>query len=405
MKYIVILGDGMSDYPVPQLNNKTPLQYAKKPNIDFLARHGQVGMVKTIPDGIAPGSDAANLSVMGYNPKEYYTGRSPLEAVSMGIKLTETDLALRCNLVTLSEKESEYCDKIMVDYSSDEISTNEAAELIKVVNSHFKSDMIVFYSGISYRHCMVWKEGPLGFECTPPHDILDKSIGDFLPKGNSSEVLQDMMIESYKLLKDHPVNKSRIQKGLKPANSIWLWGQGRKPSLSSFNEKYKIKGSVISAVDLIKGIGICAGLNSVDVEGATGNIHTNFLGKAHAALKELEAGQDFVYVHIEAPDECGHRYEIENKVRSIELIDEQVVGPILENLDKNYPDYKILVLPDHPTPLSLRTHTSEPVPFIIYQKSKARLNNIEGYDEFQAKESGLVINDGYTLMDRFINTK
>jgi len=400
MKYVVILGDGMSDYPIPQLGNKTPLQYAKKPNIDCLAKYGELGMVKTIPDGIPPGSDAANLSVMGFDPKVYYTGRSPLEAASIGIDLKETDVAFRCNLVTLSE-DDDYAEKIMIDYSSDEISTKEAEELIFAVNKHFQTSDISFYSGVSYRHCMVWKNGPLGLGLVPPHDILEKKISPYLPKGEFGKILLQMMQESFEFLKDHPVNKARIAKGLKPANSIWLWGEGKKPAIPKFHEKYGIHGSVVSAVDLIKGIGICAGLKPVDVEGATGNINTNFAGKANAALSELDSGSDFVYVHIEAPDECGHRYEIENKVRAIELIDEQVVGPIMQGLEK-YDDYRILILPDHPTPLSLRTHTSEPVPFLIYRKSRKKISGAEGYDEFQARNTGIYIEEGYKLMDYFI---
>lgn len=400
MKYVVILGDGMADHAVPQLNNKTPLQCAQKPNIDLLAQNGLVGMVKTVPEGIPPGSDAANLSVMGYNPHLYYTGRSPLEAVSMGVGLSASDVAFRCNLVTLSDAE-DYAGKTMIDYSSDEISTEEAAQLIEAVNHHFKTGEIAFYAGISYRHCMVWKDGPGGFACTPPHDILERKIAGYLPQGPHSRVLLDMMIESSKFLKDHPVNKSRISRGLRPANSIWLWGEGKKPAIPKFIDKYGIRGTVISAVDLIKGIGMCAGLESIDVEGATGNIHTNFSGKAEAAISALKSGKDFVYVHIEAPDECGHRYEIENKVRSIELIDEKVVGPILKALEE-YEDYRVLVLPDHPTPLDLRTHTREPVPFILYQKSLRKPSGVTGYDELQAGSTGLLIEEGYTLMDRFI---
>ncbi|HPD00877.1 MAG TPA: cofactor-independent phosphoglycerate mutase [Acetivibrio sp.] len=400
MKYVLILGDGMADYPIQQLDNKTPLQYAKKNNIDFLAQHSEVGMVKTIPDGIPPGSDAANLSVMGYNPREYYTGRSPLEAVSMGINLSDTDVAIRCNLVTLSEDE-DYTQKTMIDYSSDEISTEEARELINDVNRHLKSQDINFYPGISYRHCMVWNNGLTGLNLTPPHDILEKKITDYLPKGEITKLLLDMMVKSYDILKDHPVNKARISRGLRPANSIWLWGEGKKPLLSKYYDRYKINGSVISAVDLIKGIGILAGLKNVDVEGATGNIHTNFIGKAQAALKELESGQDFVYLHFEAPDECGHRFEIENKVKSIEIIDEQVVGTILKGLEK-YEDYKLLILPDHPTPLSLRTHTPDPVPYLLYQKSKPKKSGVTGYDEVQAASTNIFFNEGYKLMDHFI---
>lgn len=402
MKYVLVLGDGMADYPVLQLDNKTPLQYAKKPNIDFLAKNAEVGMVKTVPDGIPPGSDAANLSVMGFDPKKYYTGRSPLEAVSMGLELSDTDVALRCNLVTLSD-EVDYTDKTMVDYSSDEISSAEAKELIEAVNAQFKKDNICFYPGISYRHCLIWSNGLTGLELTPPHDISGKKVRDYLPKGEKNSLLLDMMVRSHDILKDHPINKARIAKGLSPANSIWLWGEGKRPSLARFDEKYAIKGSVISAVDLIKGIGILAGLRNIEVEGATGNIHTNFIGKAHAALKELESGQDFVYLHVEAPDECGHRNEIENKVRSIELIDEQIVETLIKGMEK-YDDYRIMVLPDHPTPLSLRTHTSEPVPFLIYQKNRPKKASVESYTEELAKTTGIYFPDGYKLMDYFLKS-
>lgn len=400
MKYVLILGDGMADYPLVQLDNKTPLQYAKKPNIDFLAQKSEVGMVKTIPDGIPPGSDAANLSVMGYNPKLYYTGRSPLEAISMGIDLSDTDVAIRCNLVTLSD-DGEYNRKTMIDYSSDEISSEEARELISEVNKHFKSDSVCFYPGISYRHCMVWNNGPTGLDLTPPHDILEKKVTEYLPTGEDNKMLLDMMLKSYDILKDHPVNRARVARGLRPANSIWLWGEGKKPSIPKFHDKYRLNGSVISAVDLIKGIGILAGLRNIEVEGATGNIDTNFSSKAQEALKELESGQDFVYLHIEAPDECGHRHEIDNKVKSIELIDEKVVGPIIKGLEK-YDDYRILILPDHPTPLSLRTHTREPVPFLLYQKSNQINSGVAGYDELQADKTNIRFNEGYKLMDHFI---
>ncbi len=400
MKYVVVLGDGMADCPMPQLGDKTPLECAKKPNIDNLARKGEVGMVKTVPDGIAPGSDVANLSVLGYNPKKYYTGRSPLEAVSIGVKLEDTDTAFRCNLVTLSDDES-YEDKIMVDYSSDEISTQESRELMYEIEKRFGNDVVKFYPGISYRHCMVIKNGPEKYGLTPPHDISDKPIKEYLPKYESGQLLLDMMKESNKFLGEHPVNKNRISRGLRPANSIWLWGQGKKLTIPGFFEKYGVKGSVISAVDLIKGIGLSAGMRSIDVEGATGNIHTNFKGKADAALKELENGQDFVYIHVEAPDECGHRFEIENKVKSIELIDEKIVGTLLKGLEK-YEDYRILVMPDHPTPLSIRTHSSDPVPYIIYQKNALKSSSIDGYTEKEAAKTGLYIDEGYTVMDRFL---
>jgi 2,3-bisphosphoglycerate-independent phosphoglycerate mutase len=400
MKFIVVLGDGMADYRVAQLGNRTPLQCAKKPNIDRLAEYGEIGMVKTIPDGIPPGSDAANLSVMGYDPGKYYSGRSPLEAVSMGVELSDTDLAFRCNLVTLAVDGS-YESSIMLDYSSDEITTAEASELIREINKHLANDEINFFPGISYRHCMVWKKGSGSRSLTPPHDILERNIAAYLPAGDFSEMFLSMQRKSCEILKDHPVNRSRIARKLRPANSIWLWGEGRRPAIPKFIDKYGIEGSVVSAVDLIKGIGLCAGLDSIDVEGTTGNIHTNFKGKAEAALKELKRGKDFVYVHVEAPDECGHRFEIENKVKSIEYIDKLVVGTLLEGLAA-YDDYSILVLPDHPTPLSLRTHTSEPVPYILYRKGSEKSSGVKGYDEFQAQRTGIYIKDGYTLMDRFL---
>lgn len=401
MKYVVVLGDGMADYRMPQLGNRTPLQCAKKPNIDYLAANGETGMVRTIPEGIPPGSDAANLSVMGYDPEKFYTGRSPLEAVSMGVRLSDTDLAFRCNLVNLAV-EGDYESAIMIDYSSDEISTAESSELIKEINRYFSNDDIIFYPGISYRHCMVWHRGSGSRKMTPPHDILEKRITPYLPTGDSSGMLLDMQKKSYEILKDHPVNKARIARGLRPANSIWLWGEGRRPAIPRFIDKYGLKGSVVSAVDLIKGIGICAGLESIDVEGATGNINTNFRGKAEAALKELHSGKDFVYVHVEAPDECGHRFEVENKVRSIELIDSEIVGVLLDGM-KDFDDYGIMVLPDHPTPLPLRTHTPEPVPYVIYRKSSEKPSGVAGYDEFQAQKTGIFIEKGYTLMDRFLS--
>ncbi len=405
MKYIVILGDGMADYPIPELDNKTPLQYAKKPNMDMLASLGVVGLAKTIPDNLPPGSDVANLAVMGYDPTKYYTGRSPLEALSMGIELEMDDVAFRCNLVTLSDDEN-YYNKTMIDYSSDEISTEESSELINEINRHFKTSEISFYPGISYRHCMVWKKAPEGFILTPPHDISGKPIGQFLPKGKHSTILTEMMVESCNILKDHYINLNRVKNGLNPANSIWLWGDGKKPSIPLFSQKYNVTGSVIAAVDLIKGLGVCAGLKVVNVKGATGNINTNYKGKAEAALEELKHGSDFVYIHIEAPDECGHRHEIFNKVKSIELIDEEIVGRLINGLNI-FNDYKILVLPDHATPLSLRTHTSDPVPFIMFDSTCknpiCRDPNVgKSYDEISAKNTGIYINEGYRLMDHFL---
>jgi 2,3-bisphosphoglycerate-independent phosphoglycerate mutase len=400
MKYIVLLGDGMADYPVPELGGKTPLQAARKPHIDSLAKRGELGMVKTVPDGLPPASDVANLSVMGYDPAAYYTGRSPIEAVSMGIDLAPTDVAFRCNLVSLSD-EGEYVDKVMLDYSSDEIATSEARILIEEVQRRLGTDERTFYPGISYRHCMVWKGGPLGCGLTPPHDIPQRPILGHLPRGEGSEAILGMMRESYEILRAQPLNAERKARGELAANSIWLWGQGRKPAIPSFAERHRLRGSVISAVDLVKGLGICAGMRSIDVEGATGTIDTNFAGKAEAAIRELESGQDFVYIHIEAPDECGHHHEIEEKVRAIELIDERVVGTLLDGL-VGLGAYRILVLPDHPTPLSLRTHTAEPVPFLIYEKGKERESGFSRYDEIEAKKSGLFVGRGHELMDRFL---
>ncbi|MDI9513296.1 MAG: cofactor-independent phosphoglycerate mutase [Bacillota bacterium] len=399
MKYIVILGDGMSDYPVPELGNKTPLQVAKKPNIDRLAQYGQLGLVKTVPETLPPGSDVANLSVLGYEPEKYYTGRSPLEAASIGIDLKDTDVTFRTNLVTLSEAER-YEDRVMVDYSSDEISTEEAHQLLDTIQAHFNNELYTYYKGISYRHCLLWEKGSLDLDLTPPHDILGKRVADYLPSGKDSLPLLKMMKESQRLLENHPVNLKRKEKGLRPANSIWIWGEGKKPALDPFKNKYGLSGAVISAVDLIKGLGILAGMDSIDVKGATGNIDTNYLGKAQAALDALSQGKDFVFVHIEAPDECGHRYEIDNKVKSIELIDELVVASLIKGLEV-YEDYKILVLPDHPTPLSLRTHTRDPVPYILYQKSRAKKGSSMTYNEKNAQDTGIFIGSGPDLMAKF----
>ncbi len=400
MKYIVILGDGMADYPIESLGGRTPLEVANKPNIDRLAKKGTLGMVKTVPDGMKPGSDVANLAAMGYNPENCYTGRSPLEAVSIGISLSETDIAFRCNLVTLSDEEN-YADKTMVDYSAGEITSEDAAKLIEAVNEAFKNETIEFYSGISYRHCMVWHEGPNGLGLTPPHDISDRKITEYMPK---NELIRSLMEKSYDVLKNHPVNIERMKKGLRPGNSIWLWGEGTRPAVSNFYESFGVKGSAISAVDLIKGIAISAGLTSVDVEGATGNYDTNFFGKGQAAIKELlENGSDYVYVHMEAPDECGHRGELEHKILSIELIDKEVVGPIVEAMEKAGEEYSVLVMPDHPTPIAIKTHTSDPVPFLIYRSNDEKESGIDCYDEKTAASTGFYIDKGYEIMKLFLN--
>ena len=403
MKYVVILGDGMSDYPVEELGGKTPLEVAKKPNIDYLCQNGEVGLVYNVPDNLSPGSDVANLSAMGYDPQKYYSGRSPLEAVSIGVDMKDTDIVFRCNVVTITEDEPNYEDKIILDHSADEITTEEARLLIEDVQKHFGNEIFKFYPGVSYRHALVWDKGGEKYTLTPPHDILERRIGDYLPKGEDSAPLYDMMKKSYDFLNNHPVNLDREKRGLKKANTIWIWGEGKKPMLDNFEHKFGIKGSVISAVDLIKGIAICAGMESIDVEGATGNVHTNFKGKAIAAIDALKNGSDYIYIHMEAPDECGHRHEIENKVKSIELIDEIVVGYVKDELDKMGEDYKILVLPDHPTPLNLRTHTRDAVPYIIYDSRDKKPSGIESYTEQNAKTSGIVIEKGHTIMNKFIN--
>ena len=400
MKYVVFLGDGMADHAVDALGGKTPLEVAKKPNIDFLASKGVTGMIKTVPDGMKPGSDVANLGAMGFNPEECYTGRSPLEAVSVGIKLEDTDITFRVNLVNLSDEEV-YEDKTMIDYSSDEITTEEARILINDLAKELNTDIHKFYPGFSYRHILVWANGNLDFELTPPHDITNKKIKDYLPKGKDSAVLLDFMKRSHEFLKNHPVNKARVERGLRPATSIWPWGEGKKAILPEFQKVRGIKGAVVSAVDLLKGIGMSAGMTCPEVEGATGNIHTNFDGKKDAAI-DLLKDHDFVYIHVEAPDECGHRGEIENKVKSIEIIDEKIVGPVLEYLNSTGENYKALVLPDHPTPLNIMTHIAEPVPFIMYEKNAEKDNEIKVYTEENCKKSGIFYEKGYKLMDDFI---
>lgn len=401
MKYAVVLYDGMADYPVEALAGKTPMEVAKKPNFDFFGKRGEVGLVKTVDDSLKPGSDVANLSVMGYDPTKSYTGRSPLEAVSIGVKLKEKDVTLRCNVVTLSDEEN-YEDKRMIDYSAGDISSEEAAEIIKTVQEHFGNDIFRFYAGVSYRHCLVWNNGTTDLgSMTPPHDISGRVIGSYLSDSPNAKKLISMMKESYDLLKDHPVNLKRISEGKRPANSIWLWGEGTKPQLDLFKEKFGLKGSVISAVDLLKGIGLCAGMNTPDVEGATGYIDTNFKGKAECAVNEFRNGSDFVYLHFEAPDECGHRNEPENKVRSIELIDELVLPVLKEELDR-YDDYKIMILPDHPTPIKTNTHARDPVPYMIYHKNK-EIEGVENVNENSAKDTGIFFDSGVKLMQHFLD--
>ena len=398
MKYVVVLCDGAADTPVAELGGKTPLEAAHKPNIDRLASMGEMGMVTTVPGNLPPGSDVANLAVFGYDPQRYYTGRSPLEAMSMGVHLELTDTTFRTNLVTLSDEEN-YEDKTMVDYSSDEITTEEAAQLIDAVNRELKTDEYEFFSGISYRHLLVWHNKKNDFKLTPPHDISDKKIKEYLPK---DETLLTLMKKSYDILKNHPVNLDRIKRGLRPANSIWIWGNGTKPNLNTYAEKFGIRGAVVSAVDLIRGIGVCAGLDVIEVIGATGNVHTNFEGKAEAAVKALRNGADFVYIHLEAPDEAGHRHEIENKVKSIEMIDEKIVAPVIKALEADNEEFAILIMPDHPTPLAIRTHTSDPVPYIIYRSGNCGEPKAVSYTEAEAKKTGIVVQNGYTLMNKLL---
>ncbi|HJI68956.1 MAG TPA: cofactor-independent phosphoglycerate mutase [Oscillospiraceae bacterium] len=401
MKYAVVLCDGMADYPVEALGGKTPMEVAKKPNIDALASKGEVGLVRTVAAGLKPGSDVANMSVLGFDPKKCYTGRSPLEAVSIGVKMSETDIALRCNLVTLSD-EADYGAKTMLDYSGGDISTEEAAQIIETVQEHFDSSEFDFYSGVAYRHCLIVHNGTTNLgKMTPPHDISGRVIGEYLSTSPNAEKLIAMMRESYDLLKDHPVNKKRIAEGKLPANSIWLWGEGSRPALPSFEEKFGVKGSIVSAVDLLKGIGICAGMNTPEVEGATGYIDTNFEGKANAAIDEWRKGQDLVYIHVEAPDECGHRNEPENKVKAIELIDSRIMPIILDYLNTQ-DDYKVMVLPDHPTPISTRTHASDPVPYLIYRKGKELDSGVASINEKSASETGNFVDPGFDLMGHFL---
>ncbi len=400
MKYLILVPDGAGDEEIAVLGNKTPLQAAKITHMNQLARKGMVGLVRTIPAGIAPGSDAANLSVMGYDPAVYHTGRSPLEAVSMGIEMSDTDVAFRTNLVTLMG-EGAYEDLIIADHSAGDITSEEAKILIEYVNQKLHTDKIQFYPGVSYRHAMIVKDGSTEYNLTPPHDVLTQRAGDHLPKGAGSEFITEMMKQSYDLLSVHPVNLERVEKGLNPANSIWIWGQGRKPSLSSFYEKYRIRGTAISAVDLIKGIALCAGLNSVDVAGATGTLHTNFKGKAQTAVKEFKNGQDLVYLHLEAPDECSHQGDLEGKIKSLELIDEQVLKPILDYLFDCGDAFKVLVVPDHRTPLCIRTHSATPVPYLLYDsENEAAPDPQRTFDEESGKK-GRFFENGFELADYF----
>lgn len=399
MKYIIVLGDGMADEPIASIGGCTPLEYAKTPNMDRLAKMSEIGMVHTIPEGMSPGSDTANLSVVGYDPKKYYTGRSPLEALSIGVDMEDTDIALRCNLVTLTESEDCYEEKTIIDHSSGEISTEDADVLLSAVKDAFQNEVYQFYTGTSYRHLLIWKKGSVA-TLVPPHDKLGQVIGAYLPE---DEMLRAMMKKSYDILVHHPINEERRRKGLNPANSLWFWGAGTKPALTSFKDKTGKNGVMISAVDLLKGIAVGAGMENIVVEGANGGLHTNYYGKAMAAVRALtEDDKDFAYIHVEAPDEMGHQGSLENKVLSIEYLDEKVVGPVAEELDKAGVDYRMVILPDHPTPIRLRTHVGDPVPYLLYDSTAPQAHSWH-YNEKEAKESGIYIAEGYKLIDHLMS--
>lgn len=396
MKYVVILGDGMADEPIESLGGKTPLAYAQTPTMDAVSKLSEVGLVHTIPEGMSPGSDTANMSVLGYDPKKYYSGRSPLESLSIGVDMKDTDVAFRCNIVTITEDDVPFEEQRIIDHSSDEISTEDAAVLFNDVIKEFQNETYQFYVGTSYRHCMIWANGEV-VELTQPHDVLTQVIGQHLPK---DEKLRYMQARSYEILKNHPLNQERKAKGLNPANCFWFWGAGTKPALSSFEDKYKKKGAMISAVDLLKGIAVGAGMDNITVEGANGGLHTNYEGKAQAAVDALvKDGYDFVYIHVEAPDEMGHQGSVEKKVQAIEYLDSRVIKPVKEQLDASGEDYRMLVLPDHPTPICVRTHTSDPVPYMLYDSTKPE-NHTWDYNEADAMAGGIDIPHGWDLMAR-----
>ncbi len=396
MKYIVVLGDGMADESIEALGGKTVIEYANTPCLDKLSKQSEIGMVHTIPEGMSPGSDTANLSVLGYDPKKYYSGRSPLEALSIGVPMTETDIALRCNIVTISDDDVAFEEKTIIDHSSDEISTEDCAVLLQAVKEQLESENYHFYVGTSYRHCLIWNHGKV-VKLTPPHDVLTQKIGQYLP---TDAFLLEMMKKSYEILKDHPLNIERKAKGLNPANCCWFWGAGTKPMLSSFEEKTGKKGMMISAVDLLKGIAVGAGMGVVNVEGANGGLHTNYEGKTDAALKALlEDGYDFVYIHVEAPDEMGHQGSVEKKMKAVENLDARVIKRLTAALDEKNVEYRLLVLPDHPTPIRLRTHTAENVPYLLFDSTDIKEKEWS-YNEKDAAKSGILVKEGHTLIDR-----
>ena len=398
MKYIVLLGDGMADEPIEALGGVTPLEYADTPVMDELAGKGTLGMVCNVPKGMSPGSDVANLSVLGYDPMKNYSGRSPLEALSVGVAMEDTDVVLRCNIITVSEEEP-YEEKIIIDHSSSEISSEDADILMDSIREAFNNETFQYYSGTSYRHITIWKEGTV-VDLIPPHDHLGEKCGDYLP---TEPILKEMMEKSFEILNNHPLNLERAARGENKANSLWFWGAGTKPSIGNFEEKTGKKGAMISAVDLLKGIAVGAGMQVIEVEGANGSLHTNYEGKANAAVKALlEDGNDFVYIHVEGPDEMGHQGIVEHKVQSIEWLDSRLLKIVKEKMDASGEPYRILILPDHPTPIRCRTHTSDPVPYIIYDSTRQQ-KKIARYSEKEAAASGEVLNDGWKLLSRFLN--
>lgn len=398
MKYLVILGDGMADRPIESLDGKTPLAYANTPMMDELAQKGEIGMVHTIPEGMSPGSDTANLSVLGYDPRKYYSGRSPLEALSIGVPMKDTDIALRCNIVTLSEEEENYEERTIIDHSSGEISTEDAAVLLEAVRKELETEKFRYYVGTSYRHLLIWDKGEVA-ELVPPHDILGQKIGDKLPK---EPHLRDMMKKSYDILVNHPINLERKKQGKNPANSCWFWGAGTRPQLSSFEEKTGKKGAMISAVDLLKGIAVGTSMKVITVDGANGGLHTNYEGKARAAVDVLtKEGCDFVYVHLEGPDEMGHQGSAERKVQAIENLDQRIIRPIAEGLRAAGEDFRMVILPDHPTPVSLRTHTADNVPYLLYDSTMEQEHSWK-YNEEETEKSGNLIEEGHKLIEHLL---
>lgn len=396
-KYIVVLGDGMADEPIEELGGKTPLAFAETPAMDRLSKRGEIGLVHTIPEGMKPGSDTANLSVLGYDPKLYYSGRSPLEALSIGVPMKDTDVALRCNIVTLSEEEVPFEEQTIIDHSSGEISTEDCAQLLEAVKKELENETYQFYVGTSYRHCLIWNHGSV-LELSQPHDVLGQVIGQYLP---ADEKLLYMMKRSYEILVNHPINIERKKQGLNPANCCWFWGAGTKPMLSSFQEKNGLKGMMVSAVDLLKGIAVGAGMGVAKVEGANGGLHTNYEGKVHAALEALKEGYDFVYIHVEAPDEMGHQGSVEKKVQAIAYLDQRVIGPLTAALDQEKSPYRLLVLPDHPTPIRVRTHTADSVPYLLYDSTMPR-EETWNYNEKEAGESGNFVPLGHKIIDKLL---